>query len=427
MSLFDIEREARQTGNTDLLEKIIPQILESTPEKDRIYVLSTLLIKKSQSHYIIKKSIKTIYNDKPTLETAESLLKICEGHIFLENERIFLSVLLKTSNIEKYNKTKEEKYLKKALNYIYEINVERFVSVNKIVVLEFLIEQLRLAVLCKEKLKAEFLFRKFRPNVTNKEFKTLNIPVSTKILYYLVLVDYSLFIENYNYARDFILQLKNIEINGDIFRKLTQQTNNFLVATDVTSFAFLNERNDYLHNYYELFMNENNQYTLFLASLFDVLSIDLSRKFSDIQFSNLENNPKNSEGVRQFLRHLKSKSLNINMFENFNKITPNYFKNLTFYSQLIEKLRFVSLCLNIRRIEYKVKSMNLDILSELLKEEKSFIIKSISIFNEICDLSLNQELNIVRFNKVGVYEISEVVEDVMDLVDKASQYVERGQ
>ncbi|KAF7697560.1 hypothetical protein CDIK_1611 [Cucumispora dikerogammari] len=430
MSLFDIEREARQSGNTNLLETIIPQILQSTPQKERIYILSTLLIKKGQSHYIIKKSIKQLYTEDPTLNTAISLLKLCEGHVFLENERIFLSVLLKTAALKKYYETNDKANLKAALNHIYEINVDRFVSVNKIVVLEFLIEQLRLAVLCKERLKAEFLFRKFRPSLALKEFKTLDAPFSTKILYYLVLVDYSVFMENYQDARDFILQitlLKKPDEETNLFRKLTSKTTSFLMATDIESFAYLKQNEDYLHNLFEIFMVRNTNYTLFLASLFDILCIDLSKNFSEIQFSELENNPENSEEIRQFLRGLKSKTIKNDLSCIFNKGEPDNFKRLSFYTQLINKLRYVCLCLNLRRIENKVKCINLDILCELLNEDKKFLIESVGSFSEFCDLSLNQELNILRFNKVGVYDMAEVVEDIMELVDRAAQCVERGE
>jgi len=101
MSLLELERTARQTGDQKTLNSLIPEIINSAPYDQKAFILKSLILKKNQSHSAIKKAFKMLIDqnfheiNKKSLNFLIEISKICEGHVFLEHERIFLVTVLK--------------------------------------------------------------------------------------------------------------------------------------------------------------------------------------------------------------------------------------------------------------------------------------------------------------------------------------------
>ncbi|KCZ73917.1 hypothetical protein H311_05122, partial [Anncaliia algerae PRA109] len=132
-------------------------------DQDSIHLLVLLSKRKGQLKEVLAWFIdynfnerKTFYEKQNTNEAmnmlinyATSLLnEVIEGKMFLEKQRIMVSDYLKCT----FERIGENK---KALDIIFDIPIETFSTINESEIIKFQLEQLRLAILNKEWIKAD--------------------------------------------------------------------------------------------------------------------------------------------------------------------------------------------------------------------------------------------------------------------------------
>lgn len=191
--LIERERNARLGKDENSLRETFISMLEYChSDQDSIHLLVLLSKRKGQLKEVLAWFIdynfnerKTFYEKQNTNEAmnmlinyATSLLnEVIEGKMFLEKQRIMVSDYLKCT----FERIGENK---KALDIIFDIPIETFSTINESEIIKFQLEQLRLAILNKEWIKADVSSKKIR----TKYFSESN-DLENEVLFYSLLTD----------------------------------------------------------------------------------------------------------------------------------------------------------------------------------------------------------------------------------------------
>ncbi|EPR77754.1 26S proteasome regulatory complex component [Spraguea lophii 42_110] len=173
-TLLEQERKFRLEKDTIRLKDTINAILSKcTNENEFITMLKLLSKRKNQDQAIIKEIIVTL--DDNTIDFYDKLLsEVIEGKLWLENERIKISYHLADMHIKNNNITE-------ALNALFKVPIETF-AIPIDTMIEFQLEQLRLAVLLKDTNKQNIIEKRITKKLINDElilkYKLLKIDIS---------------------------------------------------------------------------------------------------------------------------------------------------------------------------------------------------------------------------------------------------------
>lgn len=153
--LFERERIARINGDLKELEEVQSMIISLCSNDDEIIQTLRLLVnKRKQEPECIKKLIKRVLETHKDVQFLKNLLiKVIEGRMFLEEERLSIADQIKSA----LRNNIQESY-----DLIKEIPVETFTTVSDKKKNAFLFEQLRLALLLNCLEDAELITRKVR-------------------------------------------------------------------------------------------------------------------------------------------------------------------------------------------------------------------------------------------------------------------------
>jgi hypothetical protein len=165
-NLFEQERIARMDGDLTKLEQIHIEIVQSCSNEDEVILsLRALINKRKQDQDSIKKVIKMISSNNNNVDFLKNLLiKVIEGRIYLEEERMEIAGKIKLI----YGND-----IKNSFEILKEVPVETFTTITETKRSHFLFEQIRLAILLKNYEEAEQFVRKVRKGYLNREDKMI--------------------------------------------------------------------------------------------------------------------------------------------------------------------------------------------------------------------------------------------------------------
>lgn len=372
MALIEAEKNARQSNDQKALMTILPQIILSNDQveiyssrksielKDRILLLKNFLRRKNQNFNAVQLTINQLLQfENITLSDLELLLTVCKGHIYLEETYLYISLLIRQLNGE----------LKYCFDIFYGIFVETFTAIPDNIVMTYMIEQLRYAIVLNDYLRADNIFRKIR-----------NIPQYSLYLqfeYYRTAVDYSIMIDDYSSALNFLFKISEL---GE-FERETCEIRNLKIFSDFENSYFFNS-------------TDKNNFSAFIA----LLSI-------------LAANPLLNKTIQMLTDDNMRKHLNF--FTKEDIIFPFKFElgDYVRSEKLFTEYRKRILQHNLLVLKEYTEELSLDCLSNLLAEEISFIVKNITYE----DIFIDQKRNVIIFQQNGEKSINRILE----LVERA--------
>lgn len=170
--IVEQERIARQTKDEAGIKEVFTKMLASCQDEDEVNsLMKTLGRRKDQLKPAFKWLIKRVF-DARQQEFAENcedssiadrfvefchvlLHDVVEGKMFLEEERITVSTVLKNIYLTRNQP-------KKALDTVFGVPVETFTSIEEADVVAFQLEQLRLAIVSKDWVRADISSKRIR-------------------------------------------------------------------------------------------------------------------------------------------------------------------------------------------------------------------------------------------------------------------------
>ncbi|KAF7684372.1 26S proteasome non-ATPase regulatory subunit 12 [Astathelohania contejeani] len=167
--LFEQERQARLQLDTAAMIQILDKMMQLCITDSDLLTLTKMIGKrKGQLPDAFKYMINRVVDAKldsinikqtniePELDFLNSLLKdVVEGKMYLEEERVRISEQLKSI----YERIGDDN---KALRVVFDVPVETFTSISEKHIVEFQLEQLRLAIKVEEWIKGDIIGKRIR-------------------------------------------------------------------------------------------------------------------------------------------------------------------------------------------------------------------------------------------------------------------------